>query len=174
MTRPRPPKSPWHQNCPRCSRSPLVPSARYLDVKISNHTRPKTIRCTGSGMVRHQCRAQAGRYRDLVAASDLHTYVGDRHLSAPGATLSALTRGFDPLDVISEAKRCRPHAVHPHRDLGVLESLKAVEPLKLGLAQNGVQPLGPQRRVSVADRLHEGAHRLVAPAEVPHVEHDAE
>src|SRR5450631_3727070 len=63
--------------------------------------------------------------------------------------------------------------LHRHGDLGVLKSLKAVDPLELSLAQHGVQTAGPQRRISVAERLHEGAHRLVTPAEIPHVEHDA-
>ena len=76
----------------------------------------------------------------------------------------------DPVDVVSESEGRGAHVVHQHPDLRVLERLQAVGPLDLGVAQDGVKPLRPQRRVAVADRLHEGAHRLVAPAEVPHVE----
>src|SRR5674476_1699709 len=58
----------------------------------------------------------------------------------------------------------------PHRNLGVLKSLGTVDPLQRCLAQHGVQPARPQGRVSVPERLHESAQRLVTPAEVPHVE----
>src|ERR1035437_3888399 len=172
MTCPQPPGSPWHQNYPRCARSPSAPSQFILTSRyIEPHPAARRPGPFGSDPIGPQCLAQARRDGRRVPVCDRHTHVRDRCLSAEGPTLA---RRIHPLDAVSEAERRRPHMVHPDRDLGVLKSLEAVEPSELGLAQHGISSPCPQRRVPVADRLHEGAHRLVTPAEIPHVENNAE
>src|SRR5665647_832224 len=134
MTRPRPPACPWPQNCQCSADSRRLLPTMYLDVKISNHTRLTTLRAdAGSAVILHQCRAQAKRDRCLAPAVDLDTHVGDRHASAQGSALAGFA---DPLDVIAEAERRRPHVVHLNRHLRPLKRLQAVEILELGLAQD--------------------------------------
>ena len=61
-----------------------------------------------------------------------------------------LAGGIHALDVIAKLKRRGPHVVHLDRDLGVLESLQAVEPLKFRLAQHGIQSAGLLKEIMPA------------------------